>query len=227
MPAWAGGAAPTLPLPWAPQGGWRLQTPRIREGSVRGWVPDTPWPPQGGNSDTQHLPQLLPWVQEAAPHPSFGDRDKVGGGPGPEQGSFFLSLGKIYNFCFFFFLIFIFIYIDIYIYTHLVTRKEKKNRIRNNNNKKKYSGLKTIRSYHARRAGDCTRPTSGWRSRGGAGAATPPSPEPPAGVCSPRGPGGRGRSRGDPPGSSESPQASGHGGSLGMGGGSAPHTEIS
>lgn len=159
-------------------------------------------PLQGGNSDTQHLPLLLPWVQEAALCPFSGDRDKVGGwgGPGPEQGSFFLSLGKIYNFCFlFFFLIFIFIYIDIYIYTHLVTRKEKKNRIRNNNNnKKKYSGLKTIRSYHARRAGDCTRPTSGWRSRGGAGAAAPPSPPraPRGCVPAPVAWGGRGRSRG-------------------------------
>lgn len=59
---------------------------------------------------------------------------------GRGMGGFFLSLGKIYNFCFFFFfffLIFIFIYIDIYIYTHLITQKEKKNRIRNNNNKKK------------------------------------------------------------------------------------------
>lgn len=140
------------------------------------------------------------------------------GCPGPEQGSFFLSLGKIYNFCFFFFLIFIFIYIDIYIYTHLVTRKEKKNRIRNNNNKKKYSGLKTIRSYHARRAGDCTRPTSGWRSRGGAGAAGSPSPalpEPPAGACQPPMPGGHREGRGGPPGSPGSPQASGRGGSLG------------
>lgn len=118
------------------------------------------------------------------------------GGPGPEQGSFFLSLGKIYNFCFFFFFfsIFIFIYIDIYIYTHLVTRKEKKNRIRNNNNKKKYSGLKTIRSYHARRAGDCTRPTSGWRSRG----CGPPSPPraPRGCVPAPAARGGRGRSGG-------------------------------
>jgi len=94
-------------------------------------------------------------------------------GPTPGMGSFFLSLGKIYNFCFFFN---IYIYIDIYIYTHLVTQKEKKNRIRNNNNKKKYSGLKTIHSYHARRAIDCTRPTSGWPSRDGDGARGQSSP---------------------------------------------------
>lgn len=144
-----------------------------------------------------------------------------------------LSLGKIYNFYFFFFLIFIFIYIDIYIYTHLVTRKEKKNRIRNNNNKKKYSGLKTIHSYHARRAGDCTRPTCGWRSRGSAGAAASPRalPEPPAGVCLPRR--DRGRSRGPRlalPGVHK-PLASarpwGPPGRRGGCGGSAPHTEIS
>lgn len=103
------------------------------------------------------------------PHiPPLGMVTQWGPGPGQGTGSFFLSLGKIYNFCFF--LIFIFIYIDIYIYTHLVTQeKEKKNRIRNNNNKKKYSGLKTIHSYHARRAIDCTRPTSGWPSRDGPG----------------------------------------------------------
>lgn len=43
--------------------------------------------------------------------PPLGTRTRWGS-PSPEQGSFFLSLGKIYNFCFFFFF---FQYLYLYI----------------------------------------------------------------------------------------------------------------
>lgn len=49
------------------------------------------------------------------------------GCPGPEQGNFFLSLGKIYNFCFFFFFnIYIYIYRYLYIHTPGNSEREKK-----------------------------------------------------------------------------------------------------
>lgn len=212
------GCVGVLPPPWAPTRGLEAAD-TIDQGGDGTRPPMAPFRKGTVTSSTYHSSFHGCRRQPLVPPLGTGTR---WGCSGPEQGSFFLSLGKIYNFCFFFFfLIFIFIYIDIYIYTHLVTRKEKKNRIRNNNNKKKYSCLKTIRSYHARRAGDCTRPTSGWRSRGSAGAAAPSRalPEPPVGACQPPRPGGaQGGAGGALPGSPGSPQASGRGGSLGAAG---------
>lgn len=79
-----GGAAPTMPTPRAPQGAGGCRHHKSGRGvSEDGYL--APYGPlQGGNSDTQQIPLLLPWVQEAALRPSFGDRDKVrGGGPRP------------------------------------------------------------------------------------------------------------------------------------------------
>lgn len=180
-------------------------------------IPWPCWPRFGWEGNTRHLPQLVPRTQEVAPapHPSFGGQDEVGAQTLGRERVVSSSLWVRYIISAFFFLIFIFIYIDIYIYTHLVTQKEKKNRIRNNNNKKKYSGLKTIHSYHARRAIDCTRPTSGWPSRDGAGAGgcrmRPPKPPVPGwGGCRQQSSAGRGRAA--PLGCVSAPQVPGRGG---------------